>query len=106
MKVFYKPFAVIAGIVGAKLGQRAFRAVWAKLDTDEPPKPTLRDATAGKVVAAAALEAAVHSGAKAATTRATAHSFHYLTGFWPGDEVKAEEQKSKRKKDKDNGKRS
>ncbi|HZO77404.1 MAG TPA: DUF4235 domain-containing protein [Solirubrobacteraceae bacterium] len=100
MKLLYKPFALIAGIVGAKLGERAFRALWAQLDSDEPPKPTLREATTGKVVAAAALEAAVHSGAKAATTRATARSFHYLTGFWPGDEAKPEEQKSKQEKEK------
>ncbi len=98
MKLLYKPFAVIAGIVGAKLGERAFRALWAQLDGEEPPKPTLREATTGKVVAAAALQAAVHSGAKAATTRATARSFHYLTGFWPGDEAKAEEQKPEKKK--------
>jgi Protein of unknown function (DUF4235) len=97
MKVLYKPFAVIAGLVGAKVGDRVFRALWAKLDSGEPPKPTLREATTGKVVAAAALQAAAHSGAKAATTRATARSFHYLTGFWPGDEAKADEQKSKEK---------
>jgi Protein of unknown function (DUF4235) len=97
MKVLYKPFAVIAGIVGAKLGDRAFRAMWAKLDSDEPPKPTVREATTGKVVAAAALEAAVHSGAKAATSRATARSFHYLTGFWPGEEAKPEDRRSKEK---------
>lgn len=97
MKVLYKPFAVIAGVVGAKLGERMFRALWARVDGGEPPKPTLREAPTGKVVAAAALQAAAHSGAKAATTRATARSFHYLTGFWPGDEVKAEEEKSEQK---------
>jgi hypothetical protein len=98
MKVLYKPFAVIAGLVGAKLGDRVFRALWAKVDSGEPPKPTLREATTGKVVAAAALQAAAHSGAKAATTRATARSFHYLTGFWPGYEAKAEEKSKERGK--------
>src|SRR5437764_2652888 len=93
MKVLYKPFAVVAGIVGAKLGKRLFRALWAKLDSGEPPAPTRREASTGKVVAAAALEAAAHSGAKAATTRATARSFHYLTGFWPGDKPEEEETK-------------
>ena len=103
MKLLYKPFGVIAGIIGAKLGERLFRALWAKLDSDEPPKPTRREATTGKVVAAAALEAAAHSGAKAATARATARSFHYLTGFWPGDEAKAD---GARTKEKEKGKRS
>jgi hypothetical protein len=98
MKVLYKPFAVIAGIIGAKLGQRLFRVLWAKLDSGEPPKPTLREASTGKVVAAAALEAAVHSGAKAATTRASARSFHYLTGFWPGEEDKTQKSGEKGKR--------
>jgi hypothetical protein len=97
MKLLYKPFAVIAGIIGAKLGESLFRALWAKLDSDDPPKPTRRDATTGKVVAAAALEAAAHSGAKAATRRASARSFHYLTGYWPGDQSEADGAKSKEK---------
>jgi hypothetical protein len=93
MKVLYKPFALIAGVIGAKLGQRLFRVVWAKLDSGEPPEPTRPEASTGKVVAAAALEAAALSGAKAATTRATARSFHYLTGFWPGEKTKEEKEK-------------
>jgi xanthosine utilization system XapX-like protein len=97
MKVLYKPFAVIAGVIGAKIGRRVFQAVWAKLDSDEPPKPTRREASTGKIVAAAALEAAAHSGAKAATTRATARSFHHLTGFWPGEEAKVEKENKKQK---------
>lgn len=90
MKLLYKPFAIIAGVIGAKIGQAAFKALWAKVDTAEPPEPTHRQASTGKVVAAAALEAAALSGAKAVTTRASARSFHYLTGFWPGEEDKPE----------------
>jgi hypothetical protein len=101
MKVLYKPFALIAGLLGAKLGGLLFRALWAKVDSGEPPKPTRREASAGKVVAAAALQAAAHSGAKAATTRATAHSFHYLTGFWPDDGSEAEKEKEKQKEKRD-----
>jgi hypothetical protein len=86
MKLLYKPFALIAGLIGAKLGQALFKALWARLDSAEPPRPTHREASTGKVVAAAALEAAALSGAKAVTTRASARSFHYLTGFWPGEE--------------------
>jgi hypothetical protein len=84
MKVLYKPFAIVAAAVGAKLGRRLFRALWAKIDKAEPPEPTLREASFGKVVGAAALEAAAQAGTKAATSRASARSFHYLTGFWPG----------------------
>ena len=85
MKLLYKPFSIIAGAIGGKLGQSVFKALWARIDGGEPPKPTVERASFGKVMAAASLEAAAVSGAKAATERASAHSFHYLTGFWPGD---------------------
>ena len=84
MKFLYKPFAIIAGAVGGKLGQSLFKALWSKIDQGKPPKPTIEEASLGKVVGAAALEAAAVAGAKAATTRASARSFHYLTGVWPG----------------------
>jgi hypothetical protein len=95
MKLLYKPFAIIAGVIGAKIGQAVFRALWARLDPAEPPEPTHREASTGKVVAAAALEAAALSGAKAVTTRASARSFHYLTGFWPGEKQPKEKNEKK-----------
>ena len=58
MKILYKPFALIIGLVGAKLGQSVFRTLWMRLDDSQPPKPTTAEASAGKVVGAAALEAA------------------------------------------------
>ncbi len=93
MKVLYKPFALIAGVIGARLGQRAFKTVWAKLDDAEPPSPTTEEASLGKVVGAKALEAATVASIAAAVDRASARSFQYLTGFWPGgkkDEESAE----------------
>jgi hypothetical protein len=86
MKILYKPFALIAGVVGAKLGERLFKTMWAKIDKAEPPEPTRRDAPAGKAVGAAALEAATLAASKAAATRASARSFQYLFGVWPGAE--------------------
>ena len=88
MKLIYKPFAVIAALIGRKLGRQLFRAAWKELDGAEPPRPTVREASTAKVVGAAALEAATLAGARAATSRASAQSFHYLTGFWPGDRPK------------------
>jgi hypothetical protein len=83
MKILYKPFALIAGVIAAKGGQRLFKAVWAKIDDAEPPEPTRHDAPVGKAVGAAALEAATMAASKAAATRASARSFHYLFGVWP-----------------------
>jgi uncharacterized protein DUF4235 len=85
VKLLYKPFAIVAGIVGAKLGKRVFKGVWSKIDaTTDPPPPTAAEASLPKVVGAAALEAATMAGIAAAVDRASAKWFQYLTGLWPG----------------------
>ena len=86
MKLLYKPFAIIAGVIGGKVGQSIFKSLWAKLDDSEPPAPTAPNgAPLPKIVGAAALEAATVAGAKAVVDNASARSFHYLTGIWPGE---------------------
>ncbi len=92
MKLLYKPFALIAGVVGAKLGQRTFKAIWSKVDESEPPGPAVEEAPLAKVVGAKALEAATMAAIAAAVDRASARSFQYLTGFWPGPKTQAEEE--------------
>ena len=84
MKILYKPFAIIAGVVGAKLGRNAFKTVWTRIDGADPPDPTTAEASLPKVVGAAALEAATMAGIAAAVDRASLRTFHYLTGIWPG----------------------
>jgi predicted DNA-binding transcriptional regulator YafY len=84
MRLFYKPFAIIASLVGAKLGRNVFKKLWTRIDAADPPEPTTEEASFPKVVGAAALEAATMAAIAAAVDRASARSFHYLTGFWPG----------------------
>jgi hypothetical protein len=98
MKILYKPFAILAGVIGSRLGRRMFKRLWARLDTSEPPAPTAPDASFPKVVGAAALEAATMAGVAAAVDRASARAFHYLTGIWPGKKAskKAEPADSER----------
>lgn len=91
MKLLYKPFALIAGIVGARLGRSTFRTVWAQLVGGEPPKTTSEDASLGKVVGAKALEAATLAAAGAAADRASRRSFQHLFGVWPGGKKDKEE---------------
>jgi Protein of unknown function (DUF4235) len=83
MRIFYKPFAIIAGVVAARLGRGVFRSVWARIDAADPPDPKNAEATLPKVVGAAALEAATMAGIAAAVERVSAQVFHYLTGIWP-----------------------
>jgi hypothetical protein len=85
MKLLYKPFGIIAGLIGARIATAIFKAVWARIDEQAPPKPTTEEASMPKVVAAAALEAATMAGIGAAVERGGARVFHHLTGFWPGD---------------------
>jgi Protein of unknown function (DUF4235) len=85
MKILYKPFGIIAGVIGAKIAQSIFKTVWSRIDADDPPRPTTADASLSKVVGAAALEAATTAAIGAAVDRAGARTFYHLTGIWPGE---------------------
>ena len=90
MKILYKPFGIIAGIIGARIATAMFKAVWARIDEEPPPKPTTEETSFPKVVGAAVLEAGTMAGIGAVVERAGAQTFHHLTGFWPGDKTPEE----------------
>jgi Protein of unknown function (DUF4235) len=91
MKILYKPFAMIASLLSARLGRNLFRSLWSRFDDGEPPEATAPDATLPKVLGAAALEAATMAVVAATVSRASARAFHYLTGYWPGDKKDEDE---------------
>jgi len=84
MRLLYKPFALIAGVIATRMGRSLFKTLWSRVDRSEPPKPTAPEAGMAKVVGAAALEAATMAGVAAAADRVAAEAFHHLTGIWPG----------------------
>jgi len=84
MKLLYKPFALIGSFIAARLGRGIFKRLWSKIDKADPPDATTAETTFPKVVGAAALEAATMAGIAAAVDRASARTFQYLTGIWPG----------------------
>jgi Protein of unknown function (DUF4235) len=90
MKLLYKPFALIAALIGARIGRDIFKSLWSAIDRAEPPRPTTADASFPKVVAAAALEAMTMASVGAVADRASAQAFYHLTGAWPGDKEQAE----------------
>jgi hypothetical protein len=96
VKIIYKPFALIASLIAARLGRGIFKSLWAKVDNADPPDPTAPHASLGKVVGAAALEAATMASIAAAADRAAARTFQYLTGIWPAKEP--DKKKDKKKK--------
>jgi len=85
MKILYKPFGIIAGLIGARIATAIFKTLWSRIDEEAPPKPTTAEASFPKVVGAAVLEAATMAGIGAVVERAGARAFHHLTGIWPGD---------------------
>jgi Protein of unknown function (DUF4235) len=85
MKLLYKPFGIIASLIGAKIANSIFKVVWTRIDDEDPPKPTTADASFRKIVGAAALEAATMAAVGAVVDHASARMFHHLTGIWPGE---------------------
>ena len=85
MKLIYKPFGIIAGILAGFLSKKLFEWVWSKIDDQEPPKPTTEETVWPKVLAAAAVEGITFKVTRAAVDRAGAQGFSYLTGVWPGE---------------------
>ena len=86
MRLLYKPFAMLAGVIAARLGRSIFRGLWSRIDSGEPPGATAPNASLPRVVGAAALEAATMASVAAAADRVSARVFQRLTGVWPGKE--------------------
>ena len=97
MRIIFKPFALIASLIAVRLGKGMFKSLWARVDDGDPPDPTAPNASLGKVVGAAALEAATLASMAALADRAAARVFEYLTGVWPGKkpEEKGKEQRGR-----------
>jgi uncharacterized protein DUF4235 len=92
MRLLYKPFGIIGGIIAGRLGQKAFKSIWAKIDEEPLPKPSTGQGSIGKVVGGRALEAGVMAASAAAVDRAFARGFHYFIGIWPKKPPKPEDE--------------
>ncbi len=85
MKLVYKPFGIIAGILAGLLSRRIFTVIWGKIDEEEPPSPTTELTSWTKVVSAAAVQGATFAVTRAVVDRAGARGFEHLFGVWPGE---------------------
>lgn len=92
MKVLYKPFSIVLGLLSGFVAKKLFNVIWGVFDNEEPPKPTTRQTSWPKVLGAAAVQGATFRATRAVVDRAGAKSVEHLTGFWPGDEKPEESQ--------------
>ena len=90
VKLLFKPMALFAGVVAARVAQAAFQSLWSMIYDGDPPTPTTAETTTQKVVAAAVLQAATQAAIGALATRVAAQTFIYLFGVWPGKEQSAD----------------
>jgi hypothetical protein len=86
MKLLFAPVSIITGLLAGMLGKKLFEQIWAIFDDEEPPESEHRDASWGKVIAAAALEGAIFRATKEAVDRGARTAFANATGSWPGDD--------------------
>jgi hypothetical protein len=84
VKFLFIPFSVIGGLLAGFVGKKLFDQVWSVIDDEEPPESEHRDATWGKVIAAAALQGAIFRVTKIAVDRSSRSAFASVTGTWPG----------------------
>jgi hypothetical protein len=94
MKIVYKPFGIIFGLLAGFVSKKLFNVVWGLFDKEEPPKPTTKETTLPKVFAAAAVQGLTFRITRAAVDRAGARGFEFFTGIWPGDKRQEKSQAS------------
>ncbi len=85
MKLLYKPFAIVAGLLASRAAGAIFKKLWAFL-AKETEIPQAMEQSRGwtEVVAAAILKGAVFGGVKAFVDRTFATEYFRRTGVWPG----------------------
>lgn len=86
MKLLYKPFGIVASVLGGLLAGAVFKQVWKRLAGEEDA-PAAKESEYGwkEILPAAAVQGAVFGLVKAAVDRGGAEGFQKLTGVWPGD---------------------
>ncbi|HKE79093.1 MAG TPA: DUF4235 domain-containing protein [Solirubrobacteraceae bacterium] len=92
MKLLYKPFGIVFGILAGILSKKIFEAVWGIFDKEEPPRPTTLETTWPKVLGAAVVQGVTFKVTRAVVDRAGAAGYARLTGTWPGKEKTEESQ--------------
>ncbi len=86
MKVAFIPISILGGLLAAFVGQKAFDAIWGKVDEQEPPHPEHREVSLPKLAIALIIEGAIFRLVKGLVDHGARRGFERMTGEWPGEE--------------------
>ena len=86
MKLVFIPISIVGGLLAGAIGQKAFDAIWGKVDDREPPQPEHREVSLAKLAIALLIEGAIFRLVKGLFDHAARRGFARMTGEWPGDE--------------------
>jgi len=87
-KLLYRPWGLVASLVGGLIAGQIFQRVWKQLDPDsseDPPRPLESEYGLRKILVAAAIQGAIFTVVRALIDRGGARVFERWTGEWPGD---------------------
>src|SRR3954452_21845673 len=59
MKLVFIPISIVGGLLAGAIGQKAFDAIWGKVDDREPPQPEHRDTTLPKLAIVLVIEGSI-----------------------------------------------
>src|SRR3954468_18432633 len=86
MKLVFIPISILGGLLAGAIGQKAFDAIWGKVDDREPPQPEHREISIAKLAIALVIEGAIFRLVKGLFDHAARRGFARMTGEWPGEE--------------------
>ena len=87
-QILYRPWGLVASLLGGLLAGQIFQQVWKRLDpdsSDDPPTPLQSEYRLPKILVAALIQGAIFSAVRALINRGGARVFERWTGQWPGD---------------------
>jgi hypothetical protein len=87
-KILYRPWGLMASLVGGLVAGQVFQQIWKRVDpdsSDDPPKPLQSEYSLQKILVAALVQGAIFSVVRALINRGGARLFQRWTGEWPGD---------------------
>ena len=90
MKLAFIPISILGGLLAGLIGQKAFDAIWAKVDQEEPPEPEHREISLAKLAIALVIEGAIFRLAKGLFDHAARPRFRAHDGRVAGRRVPRE----------------